>query len=119
MTHPPAPSSQAFGTIAIVGVGLIGGSIGLAVKARGAAQFVIGVGRDARRIEQARRRGTIDEGMVELSSAVRRAELVVFCTPVDRIAAGVRAAATACREGTLITDAGSAKGCIARELAMD
>jgi prephenate dehydrogenase len=117
MMQPPAPISQAFGTIAIVGVGLIGGSIALAAKTRGVAQSIIGVGRDAGRIEQARRRGIVDEGLVDLAAAVRRAELVVFCTPVDRIVSGVRQAARACREGTLVTDAGSVKGCIARELA--
>jgi len=117
MIQPPAPISQSFGTIAIVGVGLIGGSIALAAKSRGAAQSVIGVGRDAQRIDQARRRGIIDEGLVDLAAAVRRADLVVFCTPVDRIVAGVREAAATCREGTLVTDAGSVKGCIARELA--
>jgi prephenate dehydrogenase len=116
MIQPPAPISQTFGTIAIVGVGLIGGSIALAAKSRGAAQSVIGVGRDAERMEQARRRGVIDEGLVDLAAAARRADLVVFCTPVDRIVAGVRQAAQACPDGTLITDAGSVKGCITREL---
>ena len=117
MIQPPVPVLQPFGTIAIVGVGLIGGSIALAAKTRGAAQSVIGVGRDAHRLDQARRRGIIDEGLVDLAAAVRRADLIVFCTPVDRIVAGVREAATACREGALITDAGSVKGCISRELA--
>lgn len=119
MIQPPAPISHAFGTIAIVGVGLIGGSIALAAKTRGAAKSVIGVGRDAQRIELARRRGIIDEGLVDLTAAVRRADLVVFCTPVDRIVAGVREAARACRDGTLVTDAGSVKGCIVQELAFD
>ena len=117
MIQPPASISHSFGTIAIVGVGLIGGSIALAAKSCGAAQSVIGVGRDPRRIEQAHRCGIIDEGLVDLAAAVRRADLVVFCTPVDRIVTGVREAAKACREGTLITDAGSVKGCIANELA--
>ena len=117
MIQPPVPVLQPFGTIAIVGVGLIGGSIALAAKTRGAAQSVIGVGRDAHRLDQARRRGIIDEGLVDLAAAVRRADLIVFCTPVDRIVAGVREAATACREGALIADAGSVKGCISRELA--
>lgn len=117
MTQQPAPIPHPFATIAIVGVGLIGGSIALAAKSRGAVQSVIGVGRDAQRMAEARRRGIIDEGFVDLTAAVRRADLVVFCTPVDRIAAGVRAAAAACQNGAIITDAGSVKNCIVQELA--
>ena len=117
MIQPPASIPQPFGTIAIVGVGLIGGSVALAAKSRGVAQTVIGVGRNALRLEQARRAGIIDEGVVDLAAAGIRADLMVFCTPVDRISAGVREAAQTCREGTLITDVGSVKGGIARALA--
>jgi len=101
----------------MVGVGMIGGSIALAAKSCGAAKSVIGIGRAAQRLEQAHRCGIIDEGFVDLAAGVRRAELVVFCTPVDRIAAGVREAAGSCQNGALITDAGSVKACIANELA--
>jgi prephenate dehydrogenase len=118
MIQPPETISHPFGTIAIVGVGLIGGSIALAAKSRGVAQTVIGVGRNALRLEQARRAGIIDEGLVDPTAAARRADLLVFCTPVDRIAAGVREAAQTCCEGTLITDVGSIKGSIARGLAV-
>ena len=117
MIQPPAINSPLFETIAIVGVGLIGGSIALAAKSRGAVHTVIGVGRNALRLEQARRAGIIDEGLVDLAAAARRADLIVFCTPVDRIVAGVREAAQTCREGTLITDVGSVKGSIVRALA--
>ena len=89
----------------------------MAAKGSGVAQSVIGVGRDAQRLEQARRCGIIDEGFVDLTAAAKRADLVVFCTPVDRIVAGVREAAKSCRAGALITDAGSVKDCISRELA--
>src|SRR5262249_54142738 len=101
----------------IVGVGLIGGSIAMALKGRGTARSVIGVGRSASRLQEARDRGIIDEGFVELAVAARRSDLLVFRTPVARIAAGVREAAAACRPGTLITDAGSVKGSICRDLS--
>jgi prephenate dehydrogenase len=69
------------------------------------------------RLEEARQRGVIDKASADLKATARRAGLLIFCTPVDRIVAGVRAAATVCPAGVLITDAGSVKGCICRALA--
>src|SRR5581483_5812409 len=103
-------------TLAIVGVGLIGGSAGLAARARGAARRVVGVGRSAESLAAARRAGCIDDGTSDLAAAARDADLVLVCTPVDRVAEYVRAAAAACRPGTLITDAGSTKDAIVRAL---
>ncbi|WP_235905495.1 prephenate dehydrogenase [Tautonia marina] len=93
----------------IVGVGLIGGSIGLALKSRGLADRVIGLGRDTERLDEAKRLGTIDEGTTELHDAVDQADIVVVCTPTDRIADDVRRLAAASRPEVLITDAGSTK----------
>jgi prephenate dehydrogenase len=103
-------------TLSIVGVGLIGGSVGLAAKRRRVAGRVLGVGRRAESLERARAAGAIDEGFLELAPAVRQAELVVFCTPVDRIAEQVVEAAPCCRPGTLLTDAGSTKAQIVRAI---
>ena len=102
-------------TLAIVGVGLIGGSIGLAAKRRGVAERVIGVGRQQASLDRARSVGAIDEGLLDLA-AVHQAELAVFCTPVDRIAEQVLAVAPGCAPGTLLTDAGSTKAGIVRSL---
>jgi len=115
MTSPatPAPRPQ---TVAIVGVGLIGGSLGAALRKRGLAR-VIGVGRNAERLKEAQRAGVIEEAEVELRAAAARSDLIVFCTPVDRIVTGVREAAAACRPGTLLTDAGSVKVTICESLA--
>src|SRR5690349_4729520 len=107
MSQPPDASARPFETLAIVGVGLIGGSIGRAARVHGLARVVLGVGRNARRLDEARQAGLIDESLTDLAAASSRADLLVFCTPVDRIVAGVRAAAVAARPGTLITDAGS------------
>jgi prephenate dehydrogenase len=96
-------------TLTIVGVGLIGGSIGLAAKARGLTQRVIGAGRNLASLEVARAVGAIDEGLLDANLAAQRAEVCVFCTPVDRIAEQVLAAAPGCAPGTLLTDAGSTK----------
>ncbi|HKI30705.1 MAG TPA: prephenate dehydrogenase/arogenate dehydrogenase family protein [Gemmataceae bacterium] len=104
------------GTLTIVGVGLIGGSIGLAARRRGLAGRVIGVGRQPATLERARQLGAIDEACLDLADAVRRADVAVFCTPVTLIAEQVRAAAPGCAAGTLLTDAGSTKGSIVRAL---
>ncbi|MBI3409257.1 MAG: prephenate dehydrogenase/arogenate dehydrogenase family protein [Planctomycetes bacterium] len=98
-----------FHTITIVGAGLIGGSIGLAAKRRGVAKEVRGLGRSAQTLESARRFGAIDAGFLEPALAVMNADLVVVCTPVDRIAAQVLEFAPLCRPGCLLTDAGSTK----------
>jgi prephenate dehydrogenase len=103
-------------TLTIVGVGLIGGSIGLAAKRRGLAQRIIGVGRNQDSLDRARTLGIIDAGFLDLISAVQGAELVVFCTPVDQIAHQILAAAPLCAAGTLLTDAGSTKGQIIKTI---
>jgi prephenate dehydrogenase len=97
------------GTVAIVGVGLIGGSIGLAVRARKAAKEVVGVGRDAGRLDQAVRLGAVDRGTTDLDEGVASADIVVVCTPVNRVAEDVRRSAETAPPSVLVTDAGSAK----------
>jgi prephenate dehydrogenase len=95
--------------VAIVGVGLIGGSIGLALRQRGLAKSVIGIGRRQVTLRIARRIGAVTHTTIDLAKGVAEANLVVVCTSVGQIAEHVRKAALHCPEGTLITDAGSAK----------
>jgi cyclohexadieny/prephenate dehydrogenase len=100
------------GTFTIVGVGLIGGSIGLAARRRGLAKRIIGVGRQPATLDRACQLGAIDEACADLAVAVGQAEVVVFCTPVTLIAEQVLAAAPRCAAGALLTDAGSTKRAI-------
>ncbi len=104
------------GSVAIVGVGLIGGSIGLAIRRRGLADSVIGIGRRQVSLRIARRVGAVTHTTIDLAKGVAQAELVVVCTPVGQIVRHVREVARACPEGTLITDAGSAKQVIVASL---
>jgi cyclohexadieny/prephenate dehydrogenase len=108
-----------FSTLTIVGVGLIGGSIGLAAKKRGVARRVLGVGRDPHQLELARRLGAIDAGTLDLADAARTADCIVFCAPVDRIAGQIKDAAVHCKAGTILTDAGSTKRDIVRAVEAD
>ncbi len=98
-----------FKTVAIVGVGLIGGSVGLALRQRGMADRVIGIGRRQATLRTARRVGAVTNTTIELAKGVAEAELVVVCTPVGQIVDYVRQVAENCPHGTLITDAGSTK----------
>jgi len=104
------------GTVAIVGVGLIGGSIGLALRRRGLADRVIGIGRRQDSLRVARRVGAVTNTTIDLDKGVAEAELVVVCTPVGRIVEHVRQAAEHCPEGALLTDAGSTKRTIVAAL---
>jgi prephenate dehydrogenase len=96
-------------TVAIMGVGLIGGSIGWGLRSRGLAQQVVGLGRDPRRLAEAVERGLIDRGTTEPAAALAEAEVVVVCTPVDRIPGDVRRAAELSPAGVLVMDVGSTK----------
>jgi prephenate dehydrogenase len=105
--------------LTIVGVGLIGGSVGLAAKARKVVGRVVGVGRDRWKLERAVRLGAIDVFTTGLTQGVVDADLVVVCTPVDRIAATVREAAFVCGAGTVFTDGGSTKARLVAEIESD
>lgn len=106
-------------TLTIVGVGLIGGSIGLAAKKRGAARHVVGVGRDAGKLDEARRLGAIDAGTISLAEALIDADLVIICTPVNQIAEQIMRVSDLCDHGAIITDAGSTKSAMVHAVEAD
>jgi prephenate dehydrogenase len=101
-------------TLAIVGVGFLGGSIALAARRRQVAARIVGVDLPSA-CAQALRLEVIDEA-VELGAAAATADLLVFCTPVDCLAAQILAAAPWCRAGSLLTDVGSTKAEIVRSV---
>ena len=101
--------TERFDKIAVLGLGLLGGSLALAAKSRGVAARVAGTGRRPEALEVARRAAGID-ATTSLAEAVRGAELVVLCTPVYAIPELVREAAPHLREDAIVTDVGSVKG---------
>lgn len=105
---------QPWGSVAIVGVGLIGGSIGLALRERKLARQVVGIGRNADSLARAEKLGCITRSTTDLAAGVADADVVIVCTPVTQIAAQVREIAKAAPDGALITDAGSTKGAIVK-----
>ena len=106
-----------FGTVAIVGVGLIGGSLGMALKSRRLAQRVIGFGRSAARLETAIALGAIDAGTTNLREAVSDADIVVLCTTVGHILETLPETLALAKPSALVTDVGSTKAAIVRAAA--
>ena len=102
-----------FNTIVIVGVGLIGGSLGLALRRRYSDIRIIGVS-SSTAVTSALEMGIITEGCgyEELRDAVRDADLVFLCTPIHRIQGLVTLLASSLRENVLVTDVGSTKRAI-------
>ena len=98
--------------LTIVGVGLLGGSVAKAARARGVASQIVGVGRDAGRLEAASRDGAFDTVTTELASGVRDADVVVLAAPVLAILRLLEAVAKAASPETIVTDVGSTKGAI-------
>ncbi|MEQ8210437.1 MAG: prephenate dehydrogenase/arogenate dehydrogenase family protein [Lacipirellulaceae bacterium] len=105
-----------FQRIAIVGVGLLGGSIGKGIRQRELAETVVGVGRRQESLDKALDVGAINQASLDLASGVAGAELVIVATPVQQIAELTIAAGKAAPEA-LLTDAGSTKSAICEAVA--
>jgi prephenate dehydrogenase len=103
-------------TLTIVGVGLIGGSIGLAALRRKVVERVLGAGRRQASLHRALAVGAVHEYSLDWVTAVHQAEMAVFCTPVECIAGQILRSAPGCAPGTLLTDAGSTKAEIVRSI---
>ena len=95
-------------TVVIFGVGLIGGSFALGLKAAGAAKRIVGLGRNPANLERALELGAIDEACAD-PAAVAGADLVLIATPVGQMGAIMAAIAPHLRSGTVVTDGGSTK----------
>jgi prephenate dehydrogenase len=105
-----------FKQVTIVGTGLIGGSLGLALKKRHLAGRIVGCDR-APTLERAHKRGAIDEGVVTPADAVRGSDLVVLATPVLAILDHIERLGPALPARTLVTDVGSTKGEVVKRAA--
>src|SRR5581483_7882053 len=97
---------------AIIGTGLIGGSVGLALRRTGTV--VRGLDRDAGRVDDAKRLGVVDEVARSIGDAVAGVDLVVVAVPVGQVAATVVEALDA--GARVVTDVGSAKGAVVTEV---
>ncbi|MFW5955695.1 MAG: prephenate dehydrogenase/arogenate dehydrogenase family protein [Rhodothermales bacterium] len=94
--------------IAVLGTGLIGGSLGMAIKRRSAASRVVGYDEPSV-LDEAVERGAIDERAVSPQTAVADVDLVVLALPLPQTLAMLDTIAGALKPGTLVTDVGSVK----------
>ena len=95
--------------LAIVGVGLLGGSIALAARAHGVARDIVGIGRDRARLDAPLRAGAVDRVTTDLAAGVRDADVVVFSANVLANEQLLVAAWTALAPSAVVTDVGSTK----------
>ncbi len=105
-----------FRTVSILGVGLIGGSIGLSIKKRNLAHKVIGLTTRRSSLSKAKKLKAIDEGTLSLKKATEDADLIIVCTPVGVISHIIRLITPFVKSGAIITDVGSTKGKIVKEI---
>ncbi len=103
--------------IAIVGLGLMGGSLAGALRTRGLCREVIGVARRRESIDQAQRRGFIDWGTTEIAEGVRDAQVVILATPVRHILNTISHIAALLPPNCILMDIGSTKSAIMAEMA--
>lgn len=104
--------SVSLGRLAIIGVGLIGGSLARALRAQGAVDSVIGCGRDRVNLERALELGVVDEWTHDPAEAARGADIVVVAVTLGATGDILARIAPALTEHAIVTDVGSAKRCV-------
>jgi prephenate dehydrogenase len=95
--------------LTIIGVGLLGGSIGLGLRAAGQSYRITGFGHRRETLERAQEFSAIDRYTLDLGEAVADADLVILCTPISLFEPLITKLAPMLRPGTLVTDVGSTK----------
>ena len=97
------------GRLTIFGVGLIGGSLGLALREKGCVDEIVGVGRTRKNLETAKSMGIIDSFTHDPAEAVEGADVVLLATPVESFGPLLKEARPAMKDGCIVTDVGSTK----------
>ncbi len=111
MSTPPVIIER----LAIIGTGLIGGSLARALRAAGGVTTIVGCDRDAHNLLQALELGVVDEIAADVAAAVRGAQAVFISVPVCAIPGVVREMAPFLAPGCVVTDGGSVKAAIVAE----
>src|SRR6266852_3635591 len=111
-TRPPPMFKQ----MTIVGVGLIGGSLGMICKQQGLVKTVLGAGRRIENLKKAVELKAIDRYITDLAEAAAGSDLLVLATPVDTFEAALRACAPRLAPGAIVTDVGSVKGLLVERM---
>jgi prephenate dehydrogenase len=109
-------SAVQFRKITIIGVGLLGGSIGLAARKSRVAKEIAGYARRPKTIAEAEKIGALDYATTDLLAAVSGTDLVILCTPLAQMPALTKQFLPALKRGAIVTDVGSVKADVVREL---
>jgi len=102
--------------ITLAGVGLLGGSLGLAIKQRRLADRVDGLVRRMASVSECTRLGVVDHATRHPARSVEGADLVILCTPIARMREMVELMRPGLDPGTVVTDVGSVKGAVVHDL---
>lgn len=117
MSRSPSLDPFFIPRLAVVGVGLIGGSLALALKEAGVVGEVVGIGRGLPNLETALRLGVVDRIETDAAVGVKDADLVFLATPVQSLAAVATTILPAMKPGAILTDGGSVKGAVIDAIA--
>jgi prephenate dehydrogenase len=98
--------------LAIIGVGLIGGSLAQSLRLAGACKLVSGYGRNTENLEKAIELGVIDEYFTDISKVIFDADVIVIATPLTTYGPLLEEISHSIKPGAVITDVGSAKKCV-------
>ena len=107
---------ELFRRVAIVGVGFMGASLGLAIKKKGLAREVIGIGRQEPSLKEAKDLGAIDEGTLDFNKGTVGADLIVLAVPIQTMRATLEKMIEHSAPEAVVTDVGSVKEYVVREL---
>jgi prephenate dehydrogenase len=98
--------------LSVIGVGLIGGSLALALKQAGYCRRVIGIGRSAQRLQEAQKARVIDEGTTDYAEGLADADMILIAVPLNAYVDAFKQIKGKFKADAVITDVGSAKACV-------
>ncbi|MBI5740270.1 MAG: prephenate dehydrogenase [Nitrospirae bacterium] len=105
-----------FKNITIIGIGLMGSSFALALKAKGFRGRITGIGRNRKNLVKAKRLGIIDDYTTEYTDGIKNADLILLAVPVGRFETIVKNIRKEIKKGAIVTDVGSVKAQIVKKI---
>ena len=105
--------------ISIVGPGLIGASIGLALKQKKIVGKVIGIDKNKKNLDDAIKKGCIDIGLSKINKKIADSDLFFLCTPVSQIEECIKKLLPFLKKGSIVTDVGSVKNIFSKKIFSD
>ncbi|MES9859614.1 MAG: prephenate dehydrogenase/arogenate dehydrogenase family protein [Candidatus Thiodiazotropha sp. LLP2] len=102
--------------LTIIGVGLIGGSVAMALREEGRVKEVVGCGRGSENLQKAQKLGVIDHYTHDVAQAVKGSDMVLLAVPLGAIRSTLEAMRNHLSDGVVVTDAGSVKGSVVADV---